>query len=150
MCGLSSILSLFHNKFKFNNTRAQILDSIYQLTLRIILNLTFGLKHIFVIIFTQHCYGCQGSHRLEKYLNLEGFLQKSLKIKSALNSTGKLLEGLESPSFLLFSVGLNIVDRDLNQYKIVVPLFCATNASPNKSTTISCSFSSTNFSIISV
>ena len=28
----------------------------------------------------------QGSHRLEKYLNLEGFLEKSLKIKSALKS----------------------------------------------------------------
>ena len=38
---------------------------------------------------------CQGSHRLEKYLNLEGFLEKSLKIKSALKSTGKLLKGLE-------------------------------------------------------
>ena len=31
----------------------------------------------------------QGSHRLEKYLNLEGFLEKSLKIKIALKSTGK-------------------------------------------------------------
>ena len=30
-----------------------------------------------------------GSHRLEKYLNLEGFLEKSLKIKYALKSTGK-------------------------------------------------------------
>ena len=30
-----------------------------------------------------------GSHMLEKYLNLEGFLEKSLKIKSALKSTGK-------------------------------------------------------------
>ena len=30
----------------------------------------------------------QGSHRLEKYLNLEGFLQKSLKIKIAFKSTG--------------------------------------------------------------
>ena len=30
----------------------------------------------------------QGSHRLEKYLNLEGFLEKSLKIKYALKSTG--------------------------------------------------------------
>ena len=29
----------------------------------------------------------QGSHRLEKYLNLEGFLEKSLKIKSALKHT---------------------------------------------------------------
>ena len=29
----------------------------------------------------------QGSHRLEKYLNFKGFLDKSLKIKSALKST---------------------------------------------------------------
>ena len=33
MLGLPSILSLFHNKFnKFNNTRAQMLDSIYHMT----------------------------------------------------------------------------------------------------------------------
>ena len=33
--GLSSILSLFRNSFdKFNNTRAQMLDSIYHMTLR--------------------------------------------------------------------------------------------------------------------
>ena len=37
----------------------------------------------------------QGSFWLEKYLNLEGFLEKSLKIKSALKSTGKSLKGLE-------------------------------------------------------
>ena len=37
----------------------------------------------------------QGSHRLEKYLNLEGFLEKSMKIRSALKSTGKSLKGLE-------------------------------------------------------
>ena len=37
----------------------------------------------------------QGSHRLEKYLNLEGFLEMSLKIKSALKSTGKSLTSLE-------------------------------------------------------
>ena len=37
----------------------------------------------------------QGSHRLEKYLNLEGFLEKSLKVKSALKSTGKSLKSLE-------------------------------------------------------
>ena len=36
----------------------------------------------------------QGSHRLEKYLNLEGFLEKSLKIKSALKSTGKITQKL--------------------------------------------------------
>ena len=37
----------------------------------------------------------QGSHRLEKYLNLEGFLEKSLKIRYALKSTEKSLKGLE-------------------------------------------------------
>ena len=37
----------------------------------------------------------QGSHRLEKYLILEGFLEKSLKNKSALKSTGKLFKSLE-------------------------------------------------------
>ena len=37
----------------------------------------------------------QGSHRLEKYLSLEGFLEKSLKIRSALKSTGKSLKSLE-------------------------------------------------------
>ena len=36
----------------------------------------------------------QGSHRLEKSLNL-GLLEKSLKIKSALKSTGKALKILE-------------------------------------------------------
>ena len=45
----------------------------------------------------------QGTHRLEKYLNLEGFLEKSLKIKSALKSTGKSLKGLEkSLNFTIF------------------------------------------------
>ena len=32
----------------------------------------------------------QSSHRLEKYLDLEGFFEKFLKIKSALISAGKL------------------------------------------------------------
>ena len=32
---------------------------------------------------------------LEKYLNLEGFLEKSLKIKYALKSAGKSLKCLE-------------------------------------------------------
>ena len=41
------------------------------------------------------CSEEQGSHRLEKYLNLEGFLEKSLKIKYALKSAGKSLKGLE-------------------------------------------------------
>ena len=37
----------------------------------------------------------RGSHRLKKYLNLEGFLEKSLKVKSALKSTGKSLKSRE-------------------------------------------------------
>ena len=37
----------------------------------------------------------QGSHRPEKYLNLEGFLEKSLKDKFALKSTGKSFKSLE-------------------------------------------------------
>ena len=70
----------------------------------------------------------QGFHRLEKYLNEEGFLEKSLKIKYVLKSTGKSLKCLEkSLNSSIFSVGLNTVDRDLNQYKIVVPLFDAAN-----------------------
>ena len=37
--GLLSILSLFHKKFnKFNNTGAQMLDSIYHLTLKLLWN----------------------------------------------------------------------------------------------------------------
>ena len=37
----------------------------------------------------------QASHRLEKYLNIEGFLEKSLKIQYALKSTEKSFECLE-------------------------------------------------------
>ena len=37
MRGLPCILSLFHNQFnKFNNTSAQILDSFYHMTLRLL------------------------------------------------------------------------------------------------------------------
>ena len=45
MQGLPSILSLFPNEFnKFNNTRAQMLDSIYYMTLRLLWNLISGVK----------------------------------------------------------------------------------------------------------
>ena len=37
----------------------------------------------------------QGSNMLEKYLNSEGLLEKSLRIIYDLRSTGKSLEGLE-------------------------------------------------------
>ena len=37
MSGLLSILSLFDNEFyKFNNTRARLLDSIYHMSLRVL------------------------------------------------------------------------------------------------------------------
>ena len=44
------------------------------------------------LLFYRHT---QGLHRLEKYLNLVDFLEKSLKIKSALKSTGKSLKNHE-------------------------------------------------------
>ena len=37
----------------------------------------------------------QGSHRLEKYLNIQDCLERSLKIKFALKSTCKTPKGLE-------------------------------------------------------
>ena len=85
-----------------------------------------------------------------KYLNLEGFLEKTLK----LNLPWKVLENhskaLKSPWILLFPVGLSTIDGELNQYKIVVPIFGAAYAAPNKGTTILYYYSSTNVSIISV
>ena len=54
-----------------------------------------GKKIFCAIFFLFLTYYLQGSHSLKKYLNLEGFLEKSLKIKSALKSTGKSLKGLE-------------------------------------------------------
>ena len=37
-------------------------------------------------------FNVQGSHRLEKCLNLEDFLEKYLKIKSALKKYGKITQ----------------------------------------------------------
>ena len=45
MRGLPNILSLFRNEFnKFNNTRAQMLDSIYHMTFKLLKNRIFGVK----------------------------------------------------------------------------------------------------------
>ena len=42
MQGLPSILSLFRKEFdKFNNTGAQMLDSIYHMTLKLLLKIAF-------------------------------------------------------------------------------------------------------------
>ena len=46
-------------------------------------------------IKTKGLQNAQCSHRLEKYLNLEGYLEKPLKIKYALKSTGKSLKCLK-------------------------------------------------------
>ena len=52
-------------------------------------------SNFFLIRFLGKIHERQGLHRLEKYLNIQGFLVKSLKIKSALKSTGKSLKGLQ-------------------------------------------------------
>ena len=46
-------------------------------------------------VFTHRTYPIQGSHRLEKYLNIQDGLEKSLKIKFALKNTGNTLKNLE-------------------------------------------------------
>ena len=50
---LPSILSLFRNEFnKFKNTGARMLDSVYHMTLRLLLNLISGVKrYSFVIMY---------------------------------------------------------------------------------------------------
>ena len=78
----------------------------------------------------------QGSHRLEKYLNIQDCLEKSLKIRFALKSTGKHSKALKSPYILPFTGVSNTVFGDLNQYKILVSLFGAAYAAPNKGITI--------------
>ena len=58
----------------------------------------------------QMCLRSQALHRLEKYLNLEGFLEMYWKIKSAFESTGNSLKGLEKS--LNFTLGFITVDGD--------------------------------------
>ena len=57
MRGLSSILSLFRNEFyKFNNTRARMLDSVYHMTNT--LKSHFWRKNVIILsLYTQRCYG---------------------------------------------------------------------------------------------
>ena len=51
MRGLPSILFLFRNEFnKFNNTRAQMLDSIYHMTLRFLWSLIADGKTFNIVI----------------------------------------------------------------------------------------------------
>ena len=65
MQGLPSILSLFCNKFnKFNNTEAGILDSIYDMTLRLLWALISDVKMFIILsLCMQRCYGCHNVSR---------------------------------------------------------------------------------------
>ena len=69
MLGLSSIISLFHNKFnKSNNTRARMFDSIYHMTLRLLRNLVSTVKaFIILLLCLQRWYGRHNVSR--KYEN---------------------------------------------------------------------------------
>ena len=56
MRGLPSILSLFHEFNKLNNTRARMLDSIYHMTNT--LKSDFWRKNVIILsLCTQRCYG---------------------------------------------------------------------------------------------
>ena len=52
-----AFLSLFRNKFnKFNNTRAQVLDSFYHMTFRLLLKSHFCCKNVIILsLCTQRC-----------------------------------------------------------------------------------------------
>ena len=149
-CWKSQVLSQLLCYFLTKNSWVKLVLPNWPLFLIVQINLSKNLQ-FFEIIFWKgfRKQWFQGS-RIEKYLHLQGFLEKSLKIKYALKSTWKSLKCLESPWSLLFSVGLNTVDRDLNQYKIAVPLFGAANAAIYKGTTILYYFSCTYFFIISI
>ena len=57
--GLLSILSLFDNEFyKFNNTRARMLDSILSYGIKITLKSHFSRKNVMILsLCTQRCHG---------------------------------------------------------------------------------------------
>ena len=81
---------------------------------------------------------------LEKYLNTQGCLEKSLKITFASKVLEKRSKALKSPlNFTIYRRIPHLVFGDLNQYKIVVPVFGAAYAAPNKGTAILYSFSKT-------
>ena len=66
MRGLSSILCVFRNEFnnKFNNTRARMLDSIYQYDIKITLKSYFWCKKVIIAsLCTQPCYGLHNVSR---------------------------------------------------------------------------------------
>ena len=75
----------------------------------------------------------QGLHRLEKYLNMKGFLEKSLKIEYALKSTGETLCLEKCLNFTLFCKTYSEISMKLLSLSLVQH-----NAAPNKGTAILC------------
>ena len=57
-------------------------------------------RNFFVVVGGGRC--AQSLHRLEKYLNIQDCLEKSLTIIFALKSTWKMLKGLEKSLVLEF------------------------------------------------
>ena len=57
MHGLPSIFSLFYQFDKFNSTRAQMLDSIYHMTLGLLFNLISGVKKLRFCQIASNNYG---------------------------------------------------------------------------------------------
>ena len=75
MRGLPSILFLFRNEFnKFNNTRARMLDSIYDI--KNTLKSPFWRKNVIILsLCTQRCLCCYGRHNfLCKFVNHKWFI----------------------------------------------------------------------------
>ena len=65
MRGLPSILSLFRNEFnKFNNTGAQMLDSIYHMALKILKHCIFVCEN--VKSFPYYTQGYNGRHHVSR------------------------------------------------------------------------------------
>ena len=64
------------------------------------------------------------------------FLKSPWKLNLPWKVLENLSKALKSAWILLFSVWLSTVDRGLNQYKMVVPIFGAAYAAPNKGTSI--------------
>ena len=54
MRGLQSILSLFRKEF---NTEVRMLDSIYHMPFRLLLNLISAINTFYLSLCTQQCYG---------------------------------------------------------------------------------------------
>ena len=65
------------------------------------------------------CLLAQGSYRLEKYLNIQDYLEKSLKIKLCLEKYLKNTHSIENSLNFTFYRTINTVFGDPNQYKLV-------------------------------